>query len=207
VAIKRAVFLDKDGTLIQDVPYNVDPARMWLLPGATAGLRRLHAAGFELIVVSNQSGIARGYFELRAMRGVEQRLRALMEGAGAALAGFYYCPHHPGGRVPAYAVECDCRKPAPGMLLRAARAHGIHLAQSWMVGDILNDVEAGRAAGCRTILIDNGNETEWTLSPHRTPHYTAPNLAEAADIILAVTAAAVMATAAPAGQMAVGRKA
>jgi D-glycero-D-manno-heptose 1,7-bisphosphate phosphatase len=188
-APRRAVFLDKDGTLIDDVPYNVDPERMQLAPGAREGLPALHVAGYRLVVVSNQSGVARGLFAEAALALVEARLRELLAGAGAALTGFYYCPHHPAGRVPEYAVACDCRKPAPGLLRRAAAELGIDLAASWLVGDILDDVEAGRRAGCRTVLINNGNETEWRDGPHRIPHFTAPDLGEAARRILAADAA------------------
>jgi histidinol-phosphate phosphatase family protein len=179
----RAVFLDKDGTLIEDVPYNADPARIRLMPGAVAGLQALHAAGYRLVVISNQSGVARGYFAEEALAAVEGRLRVLLAEAGVPLVGFYYCPYHPAGSVAAYAVECDCRKPQPGLLVRAARAHGIELTASWFVGDILNDIEAGRAAGCRTVLLDNGHETEWVLTPARQPDYYATDLAEAAAII------------------------
>jgi histidinol-phosphate phosphatase family protein len=180
----RAVFLDKDGTLVDDVPYNVDPAQVRLMPGAGAGLRRLHAAGYRLVVVSNQSGVARGLFPESALAGVEHRLRELLQEEGVPLDGFYWCPHHPEGTVAEYAVACDCRKPAPGLLLRAAREQGIDLARSWFVGDILHDVEAGRAAGCTTVLLDNGHETEWVLTPQRQPHYTAPDLVAAAALIL-----------------------
>jgi histidinol-phosphate phosphatase family protein len=180
----RAVFLDKDGTLIEDVPYNVDPAQIRLTPGAVEGLRLLRGAGFRLIVVSNQSGVARGYFPEAALAGVEAKLRELLAAGGAALDGFYYCPHHPGGSVAAYAVACDCRKPLPGLLLRAADDHGIDLARSWLVGDILNDVEAGRRAGCHTVLLDNGHETEWVFSDLRRPDRVAADLAEAARVIL-----------------------
>jgi histidinol-phosphate phosphatase family protein len=179
----RCVFLDKDGTLIEDVPYNVDPARMRLMPGAAEGLRALHAAGYRLIVISNQSGVARGYFKEAALAAVEARLRELLAEAGVPLTGFYYCPHHPEGSVAAYAVECCCRKPQPGLLVRAAREHHIDLAGSWFVGDLLNDIEAGRAAGCRTVLLDNGHETEWNLTPQRRPHYTTADLTEAAAVI------------------------
>jgi histidinol-phosphate phosphatase family protein len=179
----RAVFLDKDGTLVEDVPYNVDPERIRLAPGAAEGLRELHAAGYRLVVVSNQSGVARGYFPEEALTAVENRLRELMAQSGVPLAGFYYCPHHPRGQVAAYAVACDCRKPQPGMLVRAAREQGIDLADSWLVGDILDDMEAGRRAGCRTVLIDNGHETEWVPGPDRWPHHVAADLAEAAAII------------------------
>jgi histidinol-phosphate phosphatase family protein len=179
-----AVFLDKDGTLVEDVPYNVDPDRIRLMPGAAEGLQRLHAAGYPLVVVSNQSGVARGLFAEEALVAVEERLRKLLADAGVPLAGFYYCPHHPQGTMAAYAVDCDCRKPAAGLLLRAAREHGYDLGRSWFVGDILNDMEAGRRAGCRTILLDNGHETEWVLSPERTPDFTVSDLAAAARIIL-----------------------
>jgi D-glycero-D-manno-heptose 1,7-bisphosphate phosphatase len=180
----RAVFLDKDGTLIEDVPYNVDPARMRLLPGVRAGLQALHSRGYRLIVVSNQSGVARGYFAEDALMAVEQRLRGLLAEAGVPLAGFYYCPHHPEGINASYAITCDCRKPEPGLLLKASTVQGIDLRQSWLVGDILDDIEAGRRAGCKTILIDNGNETEWVLSPFRQPDAVAADVAEAAKIIL-----------------------
>jgi histidinol-phosphate phosphatase family protein len=182
--MSRAVFLDKDGTLVEDVPYNVDPARIRLTRGATGGLRVLHAAGYRLFVISNQSGVARGYFAEAALAAVEARLRELLHAAGVPLAGFYYCPHHPAGVVPAYAVACRCRKPAPGLIERAAREHGLDLARSWFVGDILDDVEAGRAAGCTTVLLDNGHETEWLLTPRRQPHYKAADLAEAAARIV-----------------------
>lgn len=179
----RAVFLDKDGTLIEDVPYNVDPKQIRLTPGAVEGLRLLHGLGYRLVVISNQSGVARGYFAETALAAVEGRLRELLAEVGVPLAGFYYCPHHPQGIVAAYAVSCDCRKPQPGLIHRAAREHHIDLARSWFIGDILDDVEAGRRAGCRTILVDNGRETAWVLTPERRPHHTVADLAEAARLI------------------------
>src|SRR5947209_3403443 len=100
----RAVFVDKDGTLIEDLPYNVDPGRIRLMAGAAEGLRRLHAAGYRLLVISNQSGVARGFFAEEALGPVRDRLRELLAEAGVPMAGFYYCPHHPDGTVPGYAV-------------------------------------------------------------------------------------------------------
>lgn len=171
----KAVFLDKDGTLVENVPYNVDPARVALTPGAAEAVRAFAAQGYRILVVSNQPGVASGRFPERKLREVERRLRELLP----RLDGFYYCPHAP-------RQGCGCRKPAPGLLERAAREHGIELAESWMIGDILDDVEAGRAAGCRTVLIDNGNETEWQVTPERVPHRIAHDLAEAAALVLEV---------------------
>lgn len=182
----KAVFLDKDGTLIEDVPYNVDPERIQLTQGAVEGLKLLDAAGYQLIVITNQSGVARGYFPESALVAVEERSRQLLAEVGVSLAGFYYCPHHPDGVVSELAITCSCRKPEPGMLLYAADKHGIDIQESWFIGDILNDVEAGRRAGCRTILIDNGNETEWQLSPERSPHYVVTDLTQAAQVITSV---------------------
>ncbi|MFZ6028668.1 MAG: D-glycero-alpha-D-manno-heptose-1,7-bisphosphate 7-phosphatase [Chloroflexota bacterium] len=184
----KAVFFDKDGTLVEDVPYNVDPARLSLAPGIGAALRCLQDAGYRLVVVSNQSGIARGYFSEEALARLEYVLRQRLEILGVSLQGFYYCPHHPQGTVPAYTRRCSCRKPEPGLLLRSAREHNIDLRRSWLVGDILDDVQAGRRAGCRTILLDNGNETEWFLSRERLPHHLAANIAMVQAIISAVDA-------------------
>ena len=101
------------------------------------------------------------------------------------LAGFYYCPHHPQGQLPGYTQACLCRKPQPGLITRAAWDHEIDLAGSWFVGDILDDVEAGHRAGCRTVLVDNGHETQWRRSPLRWPHHVAASLADAALRIIA----------------------
>ncbi len=181
--MNRAIFLDKDGTLVEDVPYNVDPARLKLMPGALEGLTQWQRAGYKLVVISNQSGVARGIFPEDALAGVKSRLERLLAEGGAALAGFYYCPHLPEGTVPAYAVDCECRKPAPGLLFQAARDLDINLAASWFVGDILNDVEAGNRAGCRTVLLDNGHETEWVQGAFRRPYFVAADLNEAAFLI------------------------
>lgn len=178
-----AVFLDKDGTLVEDVPYNVDPALLRFTPNAVEALRLLAEAGYRLIVVSNQPGLATGRFSradfARLRHALAERVRAE---AGVALAGIYVCPHAPGesGRA-----SCLCRKPSPGLLHQAAVALRLDLAQSWIVGDILDDVEAGRRVGCRSVLLDVGNETEWRLTPLRTPHHRCADLLAAARIIVA----------------------
>jgi len=181
----RAVFLDKDGTLVENVPYNVDPARIRFTAGAIEALRLLIDQGYRLFVVSNQPGVALGRYSEAALDAVERHIRDELKRNGIRLEGFYYCPHLPHGAIPRYAIACACRKPASGLLERAARDHGIELTRSWMVGDILDDVEAGRRARCRTILIDNGNETEWNLSGERAPEALADDLLAAARIIFA----------------------
>jgi len=186
---RSAIFLDKDGTVLVDVPYNVAPSQMILAPGAHTALHRLGQFDWPLIVVSNQSGVALGRFDQDALTDVRARLAQMFDASGARLHDFYHCPHHPQGSVPAYTRDCSCRKPEPGMLLRAAADHDIDLPTSWMVGDILNDVEAGRRAGCRTILIDNGNETEWQMSSLRTPDFVVSDLEAASRIIIACASA------------------
>ena len=182
--MKRAVFLDKDGTLIENVPYNVDRTRIRLRPGAVDALLLLSGLGYELILVSNQPGVALGYFPAGALRAVEEHLNDLFLAHGFRLAACYWCPHHPEGNVADYAFACTCRKPMPGLLFAAAHEHGIDLARSWIIGDILDDVEAGKRAGCRAILLDVGNETVWKKGPHRTPDYRAPDLMDAAACIM-----------------------
>jgi D-glycero-D-manno-heptose 1,7-bisphosphate phosphatase len=172
-----AIFLDKDGTLIDDVPYNVDPGRIRLAHRALEGVRLLTAYDYKLIVVTNQTGIARGLFSDEDLRGVASHINKLLAEIDVQLTGFYYCPH-------LLSAECMCRKPEPGLVLRAAEEHNIDLTRSWFVGDILNDIEAGRRAGCRTVLINNGNETEWLITPDRIPDYMVRNLVEAAWLVI-----------------------
>jgi len=180
----RAVFLDKDGTLIENVPYNVNPNLIRLSPFAGPALQLLSEEGYALFVITNQAGIANGLFTESALLDVHERIQELLAEYHVNLRGFYYCPHSPTGKVKPYALHCTCRKPFAGMLYAAAREHDIDLDQSWMIGDILNDVEAGRRAGCRTILVDNGNETEWLLTGWRMPHLIAHDLRIAANVIV-----------------------
>lgn len=166
---RAALFVDKDGTLIEDVPYNVDPSRIALVPAILPLLAVARASGALIILVSNQSGVALGLFPPTALAGVVARLRALLAPHGLVLDDALFCPHLPAAPVRRYARRCDCRKPAPGMLLEAARRHCIDLRASWLIGDILDDVEAAHRAGCRAILFDRGHETEWRAGPGRVP--------------------------------------
>ena len=183
--MRRAVFLDKDGTLIDDVPYNVDPLRVALASDAGQALRALKEHGFLLVVVSNQPGVALARFSLQALASVECRIQELLAASSVAIDAFYYCPHLPQAPNVRYAVRCLCRKPQPGLLRQAARDLKIDLTQSWLIGDILDDAEAGNRAGCHTVLVDAGNETEWRLGLHRQPHHFAASLRDAARLILA----------------------
>ncbi|HEY0062310.1 MAG TPA: HAD family hydrolase [Telluria sp.] len=185
----KAVFLDKDGTLIDDVPFNADPRRMNLCSGAGAALRLLARLDYRFFVVSNQAGVALGKFSEADLALVQHRLSDLLFREQLHLDGFYYCPHHPEGKIAGYGVDCLCRKPMPGMLVRAARDNDIDLSASWMLGDILNDVEAGNRAGCRTVLVDCGNETEWRLGHYRLPTRVAPDIYSAAVMIAGVEGA------------------
>jgi histidinol-phosphate phosphatase family protein len=155
--MRRAVFLDKDGTLIDDVPYNVDPMRVTLARDAGGVLRALKEHGFLLVVVSNQPGVALARFSLRSLCSVERRIQELLAASSVEIDAFYYCPHLPQARSVRYAVRCLCRKPQPGLLRQAAREWQIDLTQSWLIGDILDDVEAGNRASCHTVLLDTGN--------------------------------------------------
>ncbi len=187
-SLRPALFLDKDGTLLDDVPYNVDARRMRFAAGAAQALARFAALGVPLIVVSNQPGVALGRFQPARLDDVRKQLAAMFASCGASLAAAYFCPHHPQGSVVAYARACDCRKPSPGLLQRAAGEHAIDLRRSWMIGDILDDVEAGKRAGCRSVLVCNGNETEWLAGPFRRPDHFVRDLAEAAELIAGASA-------------------
>lgn len=182
--MKKAVFIDKDGTLIHDVPYNCDPSRIVFNPGVPEALKLLKAYDYKLIVVSNQSGLAMGYFNMESLELVVDTIQLDLKTEGVEIDAFYFCPHHPQGKIAHYAKACPCRKPEPGMLLRAAEEFQIDLSQSWMIGDILHDVEAGNRAGCQTILLDVGNETEWQMNEHRYATARVSSMAEAAEVIL-----------------------
>jgi len=178
---RKAVFLDRDCTVIEDMEFSTDPARIKALPGALEGLRRIQDAGYTLVIITNQSGVARGFFTEAELQTFHDALRAWLDDRGVRIAGIYYCPHYPEGKLPEYSFVCECRKPAPGMILRAAEELGLDLKRSWMVGDRDCDTAAGRKAGCRTILVETAAE----LQPgNPKPDFRAKDLQAAADVIL-----------------------
>ncbi len=178
-----AVFLDRDDTIMEDRGYIADPDEVCLLPGAAEAVRRFTHAGHLVVVVSNQSGIARGLFTEKELTAVHARLEELLGTAGAHLNGAYYCPYlaGPEATVKAYQRDSELRKPRPGMLLQAAEEMDIDLSHSWMIGDSLRDVQAGAAAGCRTILLTGDDSRPYDSDV--IPTHTARDLLEAADLV------------------------
>jgi D-glycero-D-manno-heptose 1,7-bisphosphate phosphatase len=153
--MNRAVFIDRDGTINTEKEYLYLPGEFEFIPGAKEAIRLLNQAGFLVVVVTNQSGVARGYYTEEDVHLLHRHISSLLEQAGSRVDAWFYCPHHPAGRG-SYALPCRCRKPQPGMLLEASRRFDIDLDSSVMIGDKLVDVEAGRAAGCRSILVRTG---------------------------------------------------
>jgi D-glycero-D-manno-heptose 1,7-bisphosphate phosphatase len=178
---RHAVFLDRDGTIAEEVGYANHVSRFYMFPFAAQAIRRLNEAGFPAIVVTNQSGVSRGYFPEKLVHEIHERMLAELAAGGARIDGIYYCPHQ-------RADACECRKPLPGMLERAAQEHGLELAGSAVVGDRYSDIELARATGCRSFFVLTGygrGDYEW----HRwtwkyQPDHVVENLSEAVDIIL-----------------------
>jgi D-glycero-D-manno-heptose 1,7-bisphosphate phosphatase len=183
--LKRAVFLDRDGTINEEKDYLHRVEDFEFIPGAPEAIRRLKEAGFLVIVVTNQSGVARGYYTLEEVATLHRHMQRELETVGAAVDAIYVCPHHPVEGIGEYRRECDCRKGRPGMLLRAAQEHGIDLSRSYMIGDKIADVEVGEAAGCLPLMVLTGyGKTESAkISPDRVLRFA--DLAEATDFILA----------------------
>jgi D-glycero-D-manno-heptose 1,7-bisphosphate phosphatase len=179
--LRRAVFLDRDGTIAEEVGYMNHLSRFVVYPFAAAAIRRLNEANRAVIVVTNQSGVSRGYFPASLVQETHEKLERELAASGARVEGIYFCPHT--------GVEnCDCRKPKPGLIERAVREHGLQLEGSWVVGDRYTDVELAHNAGCRSILVLTGygrGDLEWNRSRWpKPPDFIAENLNEAVDIIL-----------------------
>lgn len=176
---RRAAFLDRDGCVIEEVDFLTRAEQLRLEPGAADAMRRLRDAGYALVLITNQSGVARGMLTEDELCGIHGHLESMLAGAGVTLSAIYYCPHLPGAPAKEYDQVCSCRKPEPGSILRAAKDHDLDLAASIMIGDSERDVEAGRRAGCRTVLLHHGSPPETTAAD-----WTARDLAEAVERLL-----------------------
>ncbi|GAC1385060.1 MAG: D-glycero-beta-D-manno-heptose 1,7-bisphosphate 7-phosphatase [Herpetosiphon sp.] len=180
---KRAVFLDRDGTINVEVGYLHRVEDVELIPGAGSAVARLNKAGFTVVVVTNQAGIARGLYGHQAVEQVHKHIACLLARNEAHIDAFYYCPHHPD-----FGGACHCRKPLPGMLEKAALEHNLRLDQSWLVGDTLGDMVAGTVVGCRTVLVQTGHGSLYAdslLTRESQLQYIATDLPAAVELILA----------------------
>jgi len=191
---RPAVFLDRDGVIVRDVDRLVRADQIEILPGATSAIRRFTEAKLPVVIISNQPVVARGLLTETELRSLHDEIDRRLRSDGAKIDGFYYCPHHPRASLPAYRLACVCRKPRPGLLLSAADDLGLDVVASVMVGDRPTDVAAGRRAGCRTtILVETGKHAAPAIespdgppSPEESrPDHVAPDLAAAAELILA----------------------
>jgi D-glycero-D-manno-heptose 1,7-bisphosphate phosphatase len=189
--VRPAVFLDRDGVLIDDVDLLVRPEQIRILGGVPEALRALAGAGYALVVVTNQPVVARGVATERDVEAVHDELaRRLTRSDAPPLDGVYVCPHHPDATLAGYRTDCDCRKPRPGLLVRAARELDLDLASSYLVGDRPSDIAAGASVGCTTVLVRSGRHAERPivssapLEPPPVPDHACDDLAAAADWIL-----------------------
>jgi D-glycero-D-manno-heptose 1,7-bisphosphate phosphatase len=189
--MNAAVFLDRDGVLIEDVHLLTRAEQIHILPGVPEALSQLKAAGFQLIVVSNQTVVARGMATEEEVHTINQRMAELLKNVnGPLLDAVYICPHHPSATLPAYRMECECRKPRPGLFLQAARERDVDLKKSFAVGDRITDIIAGAKAGCRTVLVQTGKHTAAPIESSEPidqsiqPDYMCADLAAAAKWIV-----------------------
>jgi D-glycero-D-manno-heptose 1,7-bisphosphate phosphatase len=182
------VFLDRDGTLVEEVGYVNHPDRLKLLPRAAEAVRLVNRAGLPAVLVTNQSGVARGYFPEKLVEELHGKLERLLAAEGARLDAIYYCPHHPDVGPPGLRLDCECRKPRVGMLERAARDLGIDLARSYMIGDTFRDVACAQTAGTLAIMVETGyGRGELEYHPDRgrfVPDHRAADVLDAAAWIV-----------------------
>lgn len=180
----KAVFLDRDGTVVEERGYITVPEMIELLPGAAQAIAELRGGGWKVFVTSNQGLVAKGMISEDDLAAINFRMVALLAAEGAEVDGIYYCPHHPEGTLPDYSGDCDCRKPKPGLLERAAREHGLSLSECVMIGDSLRDIQAGQAAGARTVLVLTGHGAQAAREAHGA-HHVADDLLAAARWVAA----------------------
>ena len=189
--MRRAVFLDRDGVLVEDTNVLTEPEQLRLVSGVPTALKQLKQAGFFLVVVSNQAVVARGLATEAKVQQINHCMDAMLQAAGApALDAIYFCPHHPQATMESYRINCECRKPRPGLLLRAAQELSLDLSASFLVGDRITDVIAGARAGCRTVLVESSQsaappiETVEPLDVSVAPDHICADLSDAARWIL-----------------------
>lgn len=182
----KAVFLDRDGTIIEDMDFLSDPAGIRFIEGAVEALEGLERSGFRLVLISNQSGVARGFFTEETVAAIHGRMSEILGEHGVVFSAVYYCPHLPDAPVEKYRLNCDCRKPKTGMIRRAVEELGVDPTRSFFVGDKASDLQAGRTAGCRTVLVltGKGGGTKEALSADFAPDFIARDIGEAACWIL-----------------------
>ena len=182
--MNKAVFLDRDGTIVEDVGYMNNPRQIQFIPGSIDAIKKLNEAGYKVVVITNQAGIARGLITEDMLQTIDKTLHKWILNGGAHLDGIYYCPHHPEHGVHPYKQDCECRKPHPGLIKRAHRDLDIDLSQSFMVGDKATDIQAGRRAGTKTILVESGRGEGEKPRLKEKPDYIAKNLLQAVDWLL-----------------------
>jgi D-glycero-D-manno-heptose 1,7-bisphosphate phosphatase len=151
----KAFFLDRDGVIVRNVPYLNSINNLEFLPGVDSAIKLINNFGYKCIVITNQSGVARGIVSVDQIFSIHEYVKKSLEKAGAIIDAFYFCPHHLKGKIRTYTIECNCRKPRPGMFFQAAKEHNLSLANSIMIGDSNIDIEAGRNAGCKSFLLYN----------------------------------------------------
>jgi D-glycero-D-manno-heptose 1,7-bisphosphate phosphatase len=186
--MRRAIIMDRDGTVCEEVGYVNHVERLRLIAGSAEAVRQANRAGFQTVLVTNQAGVARGYMSEEIVGETHDRLRELLAEHDARMDGIYYCPHHPDVGSSRYRRECDCRKPEPGMLLRARDEMGIDLGASYVIGDSIKDVQTAKRVGATAVLVLTGygrgqvehQSAEWTVRPD----HVAENLLEAVNWIL-----------------------
>ncbi len=191
-AVRPCFFLDRDGVIVEEVNYLSTPEEIRLIPGSPRAIALLNRAGIPVVVVTNQAGVARGIFPEDRVGEIHRELDRLLASHGARVDRYEYCPHHPVEGIGPYKKDCPNRKPAPGMLLKAAREMDLDLARSFLVGDKVTDLQAGEAAGCRTILVRTGYGARITPGELQaagiTPFLTASDLLEAVRTCLPLLA-------------------
>ncbi len=182
--MEKAVFLDRDGVIIEDAGYVGEIERVKFIPGAGKAIRLLNENGFKVIIITNQAGVARGYFSEEAVEEINTYVQEMLAKKGALIDKIYYCPHHKEGVIEEYRKDCYYRKPSPGMIEEAVRDFHIDLKRSFLIGDKSSDIEAGNKAGCKTILLSEENTRESNRGSEVVSDHTAPDLYEAVRWLL-----------------------